>query len=120
MTDAIWWWGQYGWPVHELLWSAVAIVGLVVAVWRWRRGQPVARWAVGAFAVMLFPFSYFVALALLGKFGVAGHEWADVWQKRLGEIAIVAQLMRAAGFALLVPALFAGRQPIPSHDPDTD
>ena len=90
------------WRVQELVWVMVAVVGLVIAIRRWRRGQPAARWATAAFVVMLAKASY-----ILG--GLA---------ERLILIPHVYQLLQAAGFALLVPAIFAGRQSVTSDDPD--
>lgn len=102
MTFEVWW--QYnGWRVYELLWAVVAFVGLVIAIRQWWRRRPAARWATGAFAVMLVKAGY--ALGLVKWLAVIPH---------------VHQLLNAAGFALLIPAIFAGRTPVPSHDPDAD
>lgn len=100
MTFEVWW--QYnGWRVQQLLWAVVALVGLVIAVRRARRGQPAARWAVAAFAVMLAKAGY----------ALCAMEWPLL-------IPHLLQLLNAAGFALLVPAIFAGRKSATSDDPD--
>lgn len=92
------------WQVQELVWVMVAVVGLVIAIRRWRRGQPAAKWAVAAFAVMLVKAGY-ILLGLV--------EWLSL-------IPYLYQPLNAAGFALLVPAIFAGRTPVRSADPDAD
>jgi hypothetical protein len=110
------WWQDSGWRTFELLWAVVALVGTVFAV-RWR-GRPAARWAAGAFAVMLLPGLFSLTLIGLGWLETRGNAWTTPWLDRLAQLLILPQVFRAAGFALLVPAIFAGRQPRTPADPD--
>jgi cell shape-determining protein MreD len=111
------WWQDYGWKAYELLWAVVAVAGLVVAIRR--RRQPAARWAVAALAVMLLPGVHSLVAHILWVLALDEVDWAKTWHQRLTGMAL-GQLFHAAGFALLVPAIFAGRTPIPPADPDAE
>lgn len=111
------WWQYNGWQIFELLWAVVAAVGLIGAIRRC--GRPAARWAVTAFAVMLLPGMFSLSLIGLRWLESRGNTWVTPWLDwPKGLMGLVPHLFRAAGFVLLIPAIFAGRQPVTSDDPD--
>ncbi len=110
-------WQYYGWPVFVVLWAVVAAVGLVIAIRR--RGRPAARWAVAAFTVMLVWAVYSLVTHVVWVLSMDEVGWAVVWYQRLSDLPVF-HLIYAAGFALLVPAIFAGRKSVTSDDPDAD
>lgn len=91
----------------------VCIVGLVVAINRWRQAPEASLWAVLGFGIALFIcLGMPVAQVLARSWALGdGHHSERIWV--FGVLSFAGSILHAAVYAFLLVAIYTGRQKRP-------